>query len=159
MERLDENDHCQKLVAVAEGPYQVDQATRNTLLLERPDKSAERVSRDRVTSALRARTTADIHEAMPSMTYEKIKQSEYPTAEVDNVLHLARANVALENKGQKKSKITNQSSRRGRRAIITNTARCGGRHASRLPGWWPRCGNQPHRFGHEQWETSNQKPC
>ena len=51
VERRNEADTRHKLAAVADGPFQVQGVSNNTVVIARPDNTVERVSRDQVTLA------------------------------------------------------------------------------------------------------------
>ena len=78
IERRDDKLTRHKLAPVAEGPYQVIQSTGNTVVIERPDSSVERVSRDRVVLAPQPRTQAEIQDVIRPMTDEELIPTRYP---------------------------------------------------------------------------------
>ena len=81
VERRDESLTRHKLAAVAEGPLKVITATRKTIVIERPDKKVERVSRDRVTLAPSQRTAEGIQEFIRPMTTNELEAGNYPVNE------------------------------------------------------------------------------
>ena len=90
VERRDENETRHKLAAVAEGPYKVLEATRRTVVIERPDHSVEKVSRDRVTLAPRPRTVDEVRETIRPMTDQELEHNDYPVGEDTNRYDLSR---------------------------------------------------------------------
>ena len=67
-ERRDESEHSHKLATAAEGPFPVKSSTRQTVVIERPDGTVERISRDRVTLAPDQRTAEEIQETIRPST-------------------------------------------------------------------------------------------
>ena len=90
VERRDEREHRHKLAAVAEGPYRVIETKENTVVIERQDKSVERVSRSRVVLAPQPRTVMEIQNAVRPMTDEEVLNDEYPISEEVNKRDLSR---------------------------------------------------------------------
>ena len=84
VERRDETQTRHKLAAVAEGPFTVISAKGNTVLIERNDKTVERVSRDRVTLAPPKRTAEEIQEVVRPLTDLELEPDEYPVSEQVN---------------------------------------------------------------------------
>ncbi len=84
VERRDENETRHKLAAVAEGPFKVISSTRHTVVIERPDQTVERVSRDRVTLAPRPQKPEEIQQIVRPMTDQEIERYDYPVGEDTN---------------------------------------------------------------------------
>ncbi len=92
-ERRDESEHRHKLATLAEGPFKVKSATRQTVVIERTDGTLERVSRDRVTIAPDIRDGATIQETIRPMTDDEIVPKEFPTGESENLRDIPRGTV------------------------------------------------------------------
>ena len=84
VERKDPTEHRHKLAAIAEGPYRVTKADDATVVIERPDRSVEKVSRSRVVLAPKPTTDEEMKEILkPPMAADK--EDDYPTKEVTNL--------------------------------------------------------------------------
>ena len=88
-ERRDEREHRHKFAAVADGPFKVIKATRQTVVIERTDKSVERVSRDRdlsrVVLAPDPRSLDEVQDAVRPMTDDELINRDYPLNEIANM--------------------------------------------------------------------------
>ncbi len=66
VERRSEKDVRHKLAAVAEGPFRVVEVKDSTVVIEKPDRSVERVSRDRVVLAPARQPPATVQKILDS---------------------------------------------------------------------------------------------
>ena len=90
VERRDENEHRHKLAAVAEGPFKVMETHDKTVVIERNDKTIERVSRDRVALAPTPKTLEELQNVVRPMTDEELTPDAYPTSEKSNLCDLSK---------------------------------------------------------------------
>ena len=86
----DEREHRHKLAAVAEGPYRVIEAKDTTVVIEKDDRSVERVSRSRVVLAPKPRTLDEVQRSVRPMTDEELIPEEYPVQEGINARDVTR---------------------------------------------------------------------
>ena len=68
IEKRDETQTRHKLAAFVDGPYPVVGVRGNTVVIERPDRSVERVNRDRVAVAPQERTSKEVEAIIRPMT-------------------------------------------------------------------------------------------
>ena len=112
VERRDETMTRHKLAPLAEGPFKVVDVTGKTVVIERPDFSVERVSRDRVVLAPRPRTLPEIQNVIRPMTDEELIPEEYPVSEPVNLRDLTPQEAEhIPNQQTSTSGITEHSTR------------------------------------------------
>ena len=88
VERKNAADHRHKLAPVAEGPFRVTKTTGNTVVIERADRSVERVSRSRVVLAPKPLTEAEMEQTLqPTLVDNTL---EYPTSADTNRLDITK---------------------------------------------------------------------
>ena len=73
------------MAALAEGPFKVLETKGKTVVIEREDKTIERVSRDRVVYAPKPRTVQEIQQAVQPLTDEQLAKDGYPVKQKTNL--------------------------------------------------------------------------
>lgn len=114
VEKRDENQTRHKLAAVAEGPYPVQSIHDNTVVIQRPDNSVERVSKDRVTLAPKQMDAKETQSRVSPMTVEELQPHEYP---VDTQVNLkdvvtSRAQAGMQEDNAAHDGVIHESSER-----------------------------------------------
>ena len=89
VERKDDTETRHKLAPIAEGPFPVKKFYKDnkTVLLERPDKTVENVSRSRVVLAPKGLSSEQLLEATRPMTIHEVI-ADFPAPEQDNLRHI-----------------------------------------------------------------------
>ncbi len=87
VERRSEKDVRHKLAAVADGPFKVIEVDTKTVVIEKPDKTVERVSRDRVVLAPERRSSEQIKTTLQSAD-ANLQDSDLPASDKDNLKEL-----------------------------------------------------------------------
>ena len=75
-------------------------ATRKTIVIERPNKTVETVSPDRVTWAPSQRTADEIQDVIRPMTYNELGAGSYPVNEQINIRDLSETSRGRRNNPQ-----------------------------------------------------------
>ena len=78
VERRNPDEHRQKLAPIAEGPYKVNKTDEHTIVIERPKRTVDKVSRSRVVLAPTPKTDEEMQEILKPST-AKTTDAEYPT--------------------------------------------------------------------------------
>ena len=87
VERKNLHDHRHKLAAVAEGPFRVKEAKDDTVVIEKPDRTVERVSRSRVVLAPKPATVREVDAILRPIPNAELDK-DYPKSEEENRLDL-----------------------------------------------------------------------
>jgi len=87
VERKNPKDHRHKLAPIAEGPFLVTKTDKNTVVIERSDRSVEKVSRSRVVLAPKPKTKEEVKEILRP---EQLPVDGQPTTEAINLEEVSR---------------------------------------------------------------------